>query len=83
MIVASIGGELFALDNLADANTLLEILSRAKAIDDGYVNKDYDRAYFELPAGSRRRDVEIKVVRAELLTQDRYAALRNENGMTA
>lgn len=82
-IIANIGGEQFALTSLDDANTLLQILERAKPVDDGYVTKDYDRVYFELDKDSRRREVEIKVVRGELLTQAQFEAKRAENGVTA
>lgn len=83
MIIAKIGGEQYALETLGDANVLLEILSRAKPVDDGYVTKDYDRVYFELDKNSRRREVEIKVVRGELLTPAQFEAKRAENGVTA
>lgn len=83
MIIANIGGEQYALETLADANVLLEILSRAKPVDDGYITKDYDRVYFELSKANRRREFEIKVVRGELLTQEQFDAKRAENGVTA
>lgn len=83
MIIANIGGEQYALETLADANALLEILSRAKPVDDGYITKDYDRVYFELSKANRRREFEIKVVRGELLTQEQFEAKRAENGVTA
>jgi hypothetical protein len=83
VIIANIGGEQYALETLADANVLLEILSRAKPVDDGYITKDYDRVYFELSKANRRREFEIKVVRGELLTQEQFDAKRAENGVTA
>lgn len=83
MIVAHIGSQTYALESLADANTILEILGRAKVVDDGYITKDYDTAYYERSNGSRGADVAIKIVRAELLTKEQFDELRARNGVTA
>lgn len=80
MIIATIGSDQFALASLEDAHQLLQILDRAKGVDDGYVDKDYDRRYY-LTTGSRR-EVAIKVVGGELLTQEQFNELRRTNGVT-
>lgn len=81
MIVASIGGDTFAIASLQDAHSLLEILERARPVEEGTVSKNYDRRYYFTEGF--RRDTEIKVVAHELLTQEQFNELRERNGVTA
>lgn len=81
MIVANIGGDAFALASIADAHQLLEILERAKLVEEGTVSQNYDRRYF-LTDGFRR-DTEIKIVAHEALTREEFNQLREKNGVPA
>lgn len=81
MIVATIGGDAFAIASLQDAHALLEILDRAKPVEEGTVSKSYDRRYFVTEGF--RRDVEIKIVAHELLTATEFKDLCARNGVTA
>jgi hypothetical protein len=81
VIVANIGGDAFALASIADAHQLLEILERAKLVEEGTVSQNYDRRYF-LTDGFRR-DTEIKIVAHEALTREEFNQLREKNGVPA
>ena len=81
MIVATIGGDAFAIASLQDAHGLLEILNRAQPVEEGTVSKSYDRRYFVTEGF--RRDVEIKIVAHELLTAEQFKELCQRNGVTA
>lgn len=81
MIVATIGGDAFAIASLQDAHGLLEILNRAQPVEEGTVSKSYDRRYFVTQGF--RRDVELKIVAHDALTQQQFKELCEKNGVTA
>ena len=81
MIVATIGSDMFLMDDLRDANLLLEILNRAKPAAEGYVNKSYDRKLYLKESDGHEVKVEIRS--GEPLSFEQYNELREKAGVTA
>jgi hypothetical protein len=68
MIVATINSQEYILENLKDAETLLEIMSRANPVDHSY-NSDYKSYYYP----DRSGNVGITITHCELVSLEEHA----------
>lgn len=71
MIVASIAGEKFALASLNDAETLLQILERATAVENSYLDSPWRAVYVK-----RSSRGEISITSTELIDEAQFAKLK-------
>lgn len=75
MIVADIQGEKFVLASMADAETLLKILDRAKPVRQAFVETPEFRSV--LVANVYPREFSIAITSAELFDEVGYQALKD------
>lgn len=73
MIVASIAGEKFTLASLKDAETLLQILERATAVDSSYLDSPWREVYVKR---SYPREISITIASGEVIDEAQFAKLK-------